>query len=182
MKYARLILLFLIANSFFAGANALICGGRLIENCKECGNGNKSYTCAVCEDNYFPLLNNLFCFACDDPLYGQEGCKGQCTYKLDNISLLYVNCSDCKEGYFNYNGICYKCDYYSTGCSECSYDSDTNQFQSLKCSTEEGYRLYINSKYSRCVKCTNLLSNCQKCNLIAQNRTEAQCQQCKDNY
>ena len=134
MNHTRLILLFLIASSFFAGANALECGDRQIENCKECGKGNQSDTCAVCEDNYFPLLYNLFCFACDDPLYGQEGCKGQCTYKLDNTNYLYVNCSDCKEGYYNKNGVCYKCgdDDYSKGCSECSYDSQEKKMKKMK--------------------------------------------------
>ena len=37
MNHTRLILLFLIASSFFAGANVLECGDRQIENCKECG-------------------------------------------------------------------------------------------------------------------------------------------------
>ena len=175
MNHANLILLLLISISFFAEDNSLVCGGRLIENCKECGKGSNNDTCAVCESNYFPLLHNLFCYACDDPFYGQEGCKGQCAYKLDTINLFYNNCSDCKEGYYNKNGACIKCDLNITGCSECSYSSQKKELKCLKCSTEEGYRLNQNS---RCVKCDDLLSNCEKCHFVGNNGTEAECDQC----
>ena len=177
MNHVSLILLFLIAISFFEGDNSLKCGDRIIENCKECGKGNKSDTCAVCENNYFPLLYNLFCFACDDPFYGQKGCKGQCTYNLDNINLLYNNCLDCKKGYYNKNGVCYKCELNIPGCSECSYSSQNNELKCLNCSTEEGYRL---NQTSNCVKCDDLLDNCEKCHFVGNNGTEAECDQCID--
>ena len=178
MDHTRLILLFLIASSFFGGANALECGDRQIENCKECGKGNQSDTCAVCEDNYFPLLYNLFCFACDDPLYGQEGCKGQCTYNLDLNNSLYVHCQNCKEGYYNKNGVCYKCDLNIAGCSECSYSSEKDELKCLKCSTEEGYRF---NQSSNCVKCNDLLYNCKKCHFVGNEGLE-ECDECLDGF
>ena len=182
MKEDTLVLFILILNLKIIKADYLKCGEELIENCKECGKGNQSDTCATCEDNYFPLLNNLFCFSCNDPSYGQEGCKGQCTYKLDWTNYLYTNCLDCKEGYYNKNGACLKCgdDDNSKGCSECSYDSQENKFKCLKCSTEEGYRLNTNS---RCVKCDDSMpAKCKKCRFSGENGTETECEECTDGY
>ena len=179
MNHASLILIFLISSSFFVGAYGLSCGDRQIENCKECGKGNQSDACGVCEDNYFPLLYNLFCFACDDPYYGQEGCKGQCTYNLDVNNSLYVHCQNCKEGYYNKDGVCYKCDLKITGCSECSYNPGKEEITCLKCSTEEGYRL---NQTSKCIKCNDLLYDCKKCKFIGNNVTEAECEECLDGY
>ena len=110
MNHNILVFLIFIYSVFLVEVDALVCGNNQIENCKECGKGNKSDTCAICEDNYFPLLENIFCFSCDDPVYGQAGCKGACSYKIDNTNELYVNCKDCKEGYFNKEGVCFKCD------------------------------------------------------------------------
>ena len=89
MKMNTIFLCFLFSNLLFLEVNTLTCGNNQIENCKECGKGNQSDTCATCEDNHFSLLENLFCFSCDDPIYGQPGCKGACTYKIDKIDELY---------------------------------------------------------------------------------------------
>ena len=97
MNITTFILLFLFSNMLFVEVNTLNCGNNQIENCKECGKGNQSDTCATCESNYFPLLENLFCFVCDDPIYGQVGCKGSCIYEIDNKNELYVQCNECKE-------------------------------------------------------------------------------------
>ena len=64
MSRITLILLILLLNTFFTKVKALSCGDRQIDNCKECDKGNQSDACAICEDNCFPLLENLFCFAC----------------------------------------------------------------------------------------------------------------------
>ena len=179
MNSASLIFLFLLSNTFFSGAKALTCGERQIDNCKECGKGNQSDTCAVCEDNYFPLLKNLYCFSCEDPIYGQEGCKGGCIFKNNSNYSVYVSCPECKEGYFNKDGICFKCDYNSTGCLECSYNteesSEDKRFKCLKCSSEEGYRL---NKDHKCVKCDDFVYNCKKCHFIGDEGTESECDEC----
>ena len=159
----------------------MICEDRLIDNCKECGKGNESNSCSICEAEHFPLLENLFCFACDDPLYGQEGCKGECKRINDTNNTLYVNCQDCKQGYFNNGGICHKCDEIIPGCLDCTYkiENGVENKKCLKCSKEDGYRIIEDST---CDKCESFLSNCTKCHFVGDEGTESECDECSDGF
>ena len=76
MKKINILLLYCILSSVLFKSNFLKCGEEQIENCDQCRIGESANTCKKCKDKYFPVLNNLFCLACDDPLYGQVGCGG----------------------------------------------------------------------------------------------------------
>ena len=131
----RIIIIFksLLFISFFIKQNSLQCGETLIDKCKECGKGKEINSCGICEPGYFPLLENLFCFPCDDLIYGQEGCKGECD-SSNFYSTGFVTCQDCKEGYYNLEGKCLKCDFESSGCLSCSYEKEKNSDdQKCKC-------------------------------------------------
>lgn len=100
----------------------LKCDEEEIDNCIECGIGENSGTCSKCKDMHFLFFNNLLCLPCDDPLYGQIRCGGNCDgTNYQETSFALCDNSDCKEGFFNLNGICYKCDDDSPGCSKCEF-------------------------------------------------------------
>ena len=71
MDKAILILFALILNLSTEKVDVLKCGDEIIDNCEECGKGDQSDSCAVCKANHFPLLENLLCISCDDPILGQ---------------------------------------------------------------------------------------------------------------
>ena len=98
--------LYLILNLLLAKVDSLTCGEEEIKNCKFCLGGDGTDQCDECEDGYFPLLGNLTCIACDDPIYGQPGCKGKCEYlRPGNVKCL----GECKEGFYKSGYSCYKC-------------------------------------------------------------------------
>ena len=181
MNFATSIFLFLLSNTFFSGAKALTCGERQIDNCKECGKGEQSSKCGKCEDYHFPVLNNLFCIACDDPLNGQEGCKGECN-STDFINSGIAYCQECKEGYYNDDGICNKCSYSNSGCETCSYELEEGSyyktFKCQKCINEE-YRM---DYFNICTSCNQTLSGCKKCHFKGDKGLEAECDECLPNY
>ena len=140
---------------FIDKSYALKCGEQEIKNCLECGNGDKLDTCMKCEEKYFLFFHNLTCLACDDANYGQIGWGGNCDgsrYITDGV----VYCDkDCKEGYYNIEGICYKCSEVCPGCKKCKND---DKFICEECINNE-YNLDKN--FSLCVHCS--LPNCIKC-------------------
>ena len=182
MNKALLILLVLLSNSFLVEASTITCGNNQIENCKECGKDDKSNSCGTCEAGYFPLLNNLFCIECNDPVNGQIGCKGDCINNNSSSSVLAL-CQDCEEGYYNIDGLCLKCENKNPGCSSCTYEKNEttgwNKFKCLKCLNEEVYRINENS---RCVQCNETISNCKKCHFKGNQGIEAQCDECEKDF
>jgi len=111
MKFYFLIILTLIIN--------LKCFEHTIKNCEKIDKTNIN-RCEICEDKYFLFYNNLFCLPCDDKYYGQIGCDGNCdSSKYENDRFVYCN-DECKEGFYNLNGICFNCTKGSPGCKICN--------------------------------------------------------------
>ena len=179
MKAIILILFTLIFNPFLVKADNLKCGDQEIENCKVCGQGEASDSCATCQAEHFPVLDNLLCLSCEDPIYGQVGCKGECDGK-DYSNSGFAYCQECKEGYYNLEGLCYKCEVGSPGCILCSNEKETGtqneKFKCKKCLNENEYR--INEDF-RCQKCNELLPNCNKCHFSGEKPI---CDECYDRY
>ena len=99
------------------------CGDEYIEKCTKCGTGDSENTCVQCIDKYFLVPNGVFCLACNDSLYGQIGCEGNCdstNLVNDRNVLCYEN--DCKEGFFNLNGFCTSCGMEIDNCKKCSIE------------------------------------------------------------
>ena len=193
MKLLYIFILFLISSFLFCGTDALKCGENEISNCIECGIGENASTCISCEDKHFLFFHNLLCLPCDDPLYGQVACGGNCdstNYETTRNVLCEKN--GCKEGFYNLNGICFNCSVSSTGCKKCVYNEEG--FKCLECSDK--YKLdsdglcrscwYYSHNY--CNKCAfnfsldNAPNYCEECNLgyyldIDDNRY---CKKCKE--
>jgi hypothetical protein len=131
------------------------CGEERIENCKECGKGEESNSCSICEVDHFLLLENLLCISCTDPILGQVGCQGECD-SSDYSNSGFAYCKECKEGYYNLEGLCHECEVGSPGCEECTYvyeeTSENKIFKCLKCLNEEEY--IINEDFL-CEKCND---------------------------
>ena len=182
MNKLNLILLIYALNLLFAKGEILTCGEEQISNCKECGKDSESNSCATCEAEHFPLLENLLCFPCDDPIYGQAGCVGECdSSKYSQTG--FVTCQNCKDGYYNLEGLCYTCAVGNPGCKNCSYEkeNDTNitRFKCLKCLNDEEYRINENFK---CVKCNEKISNCRKCHFVGDSDSNVVCDECMSGY
>ena len=144
-------LLILILNR----TDILKCGGENIENCIECGKGEESNTCAKCKDKYFLFFHNLYCVACDNSTYGQVGCGGYCDgSRFSNDRFAYCNKNDCKEGFYNLEGICFRCDDGSPGCQKCRIQESENENEENKFICEE----CLNNKYH-----LNELGFCENC-------------------
>ena len=182
MNKFSLIFLSLILNQLLVYSISKSCGEEEITNCKECGVAENSNSCGICEDNHFPLLDNLLCFPCDDPIYGQAGCKGQCdSSKYSSSGFVY--CQNCKDGYYNLEDLCHSCDSGSPGCSNCTNEKDPDTgietFKCLKCLNEQEYR--INDEH-RCVKCSEKLDYCEKCHYVGETGFQAECDKCESGY
>ena len=179
MKKSILILFALILNLFLADAEYLKCGDQQIDNCKECGKDEEMDTCAKCEAQHFPLLENLLCFPCDDPTFGQIGCLGECD-STDYTTSGFAYCEKCKEGFYNLEGFCYQCEIGSPGCIKCTYEKEIEQeskrFKCQQCLNEQEYRL--NDAF-RCEKCNEFLENCNKCHFFGE---QALCDECNSGY
>ena len=68
----------------------------------------------------FITLANLFCLPCNDPIYGNVGCIGNCdgsNYLKDRN--IMCNENDCAEGLYNLNGICFNCTDGLPNCKKC---------------------------------------------------------------
>ena len=157
--------LYLILNLLLAKVDSLTCGEEEIKNCKFCLGGDGTDQCDECEDGYFPLLGNLTCIACDDPIYGQPGCKGNCKYQNGNIQCL----GECKEGFYKSGYSCNKCE----GCKNCTGNNICHE-----CINKD-YKLQSN----RCYKCSDILTNCKKCHFVEnENEPKEECEECQPDY
>ena len=179
MRNINYFLAFCLLNLILCRVDAMKCGDEVIENCVKCGTGDKANTCIECNDKHFLFFNNLFCLPCDDPLYGQVGCGGNCD-ATDYLETRNVFCEKdgCKEGFYYLNGICTNCTFGSPDCKKCSYTLNENneeEFKCLECLSDE-YYLDPNDGichgygcYSHCRKCKhyningNHLMPCEEC-------------------
>ena len=178
MNKETLVLLILILTIFFAGTNTLECGENQIENCKECSK-EVGDSCGICEPNHFPLLENLFCLPCNDPRYGQVGCKGECV-RTNNTDSPFIYCTECEKGFFNEDGICRNCSEILSGCSECAYEkvgsSDEEKLKCKKCLNEEEYSL--NELSGKCIHCSDNQWDCKKCHYKKDKSLQSECEEC----
>ncbi len=108
MNKSLLIILTIILNSLLIKGDTRQCGEESINNCQVCGKYETYDSCGTCEANHFPLMENLLCMACNDPIYGQVGCKGDCDGK-DYSTTSFAFCDNCLDGYYSLNGICTQC-------------------------------------------------------------------------
>ena len=114
-------LCFLFVNLLYY-INSLLCKNNSIDHCLKCASEGNEDTCEQCEDTYFPLYSNTYCIKCDDEIDGQKGCGGKCD-SSNYTTILNVLCEEngCKEGYYNVDGICNKCNKGSEYCTNCTY-------------------------------------------------------------
>ena len=180
MKAIILIILFL-SNVIFVCNEASKCGGEVIDHCIKCNSGESSDSCLTCENKYFLFFNDLLCLPCDDSIYGQIGCKGNCD-GTDYLETRNIFCDEgqCKEGFYYLNGICTNCSKESTGCSKCTYEIKENStkgnFICEECESNE-YKL---NEFGMCEHC-QLMENCVNCH-YNDNYTKSICVKCSNNY
>ena len=158
----RLLIYYYFLSFTFILSVSLKCGENEIENCETCGSGESANTCLKCKDKYFLIFHNLYCKSCDDPEYGQVGCGGNCdSLNYLNTGFAFCNDNDCKEGFYNLNGICYDCNNGVPNCKKCKVEQE-NENSPLKYECEEcisnEYKLYENHGCGKCY-----LTNCEKC-------------------
>ena len=173
MEQFRFLILVLSISLIFLNSEAKQCGDEQINNCKTCGKLEGFDICETCEDNYFLVMDNLLCLACNDSLYGQVGCKGNCDAS-DYKTTSHVLCDECKEGYYKVNGICTSCNMGSPGCKECTYESTSEGFKCQECLSNE-YKL----ENYKCKKCE--VSKCSKCHFEGEDQHEV-CDICQGGY
>ena len=175
--------LLLLSNIILISKEDIQCDGEIIENCIQCNTGEDSDSCATCEKNHFSFFNNLLCLACNDSIYGQVECEGNCIFSNYDSLYGFVDCekNGCKEGYYNYEGMCLTCSSRNKGCLKCSFEVQENKtsenFTCLECDTEsKEYRLL---ESGLCEKC--YLSECLKCH-YDDIFNESICDQCYEGY
>ena len=154
------------------------CGEEIIDHCIQCGTGENNDTCIQCENNYFLFLFNYLCLPCDNLYFGDAGCDGNCHRNGDIFS---CDENGCKEGFYNINGVCFKCDHNSPNCVKCNYlppegftDSNERIFKCTECISNE-YNITNNA----CHKC--FIENCAKC-LYKDNSINPVCIKCNYNF
>ena len=165
-----------------------------LKDCKKCDSSEKSNLCPSCEDEYFSFFNGLLCLPCNDSLYGQVNCEGKCDgvdYKKKRIP----NCEEkgCKEGYYNINGNCTKCNEYFPKCAKCSFEIEEtakdSTYSCLEC--VKGYKLDLNGECKACpivereggkyLSCSNEDFVVYECNTQHANKKDSICVHCPDN-
>ena len=177
MQAIRFFVLTLSITLIFIKIEAKQCGDEEINNCKTCGKFKGFDSCETCEDNYFLVMDNLLCLPCNDSLYGQVGCKGNCDAS-DYKTSSHVLCDECIDGYYNLEGFCRICNTSSPGCKKCTYKSEgestSKEFKCQECLSSE-YKLQDNY----CHKCS--VPYCKKCHFEGEDQN-AVCDICKDWY
>jgi hypothetical protein len=161
------------------------CKRHNIENCEIYGkdnDGKEIEICIKCKEKYFLFYNNLYCLPCNDSLYGQVGCQGNCDASnyLQTRNVI-CNKNDCGEGYYNLNGICLSCSKGSKGCKKCSITLNENNeevYNCLECLNNE-YK-YISS-YG-CLKCNLDEKYYKKCHFININSYDEECDECEEGF
>jgi len=132
-------------------------------------------TCTKCQDKYFLFFHNLYCLPCDDPIYGQEGCQGNCDSSRYNITRkVFCNENNCKEGYYYLDGICFNCSTGSPGCKKCKIQVENEQkYICEECLNNQ----YILNERNICEECS--VEKCEKCHF---NNSKAICDKCFDGF
>ena len=159
------------------------CSKSSIENCEEFEIINDEEFCTKCKDKHFPFFNNLYCFPCDNELYGQIGCGGNCDssrYKEERI--VYCNPNECKEGYDYLNGLCINCTKQQPGCKTCNITENINNngqkdyyYECIECLSNE----YILDE-KKCKKCST--ENCIQCHYNDFDLENKECDKCYEDY
>ena len=177
MQQFRFFILTLAITLLFIKSEPNQCGDERINNCKTCGKFEGLDSCGTCEDNYFLVMDKLLCIPCNDLLYGQAGCKGNCDAS-DYKDTSFAFCDECIDGYYNLEGMCRTCDEGSEGCKKCTYESEgestSKEFKCQECLSSE-YKLQDNY----CQKCS--VSNCDKCHYEGEEQ-KAVCDICVSGY
>ena len=177
MQQFRFFILALAFTLIFINSEAKQCGDEQINNCKTCGKFEGFDSCETCEDNYFLVMDNLLCLPCNDPLYGQSGCKGNCDAS-DYKTTSYAFCDECIDGYYSLEGLCNTCDKGSPGCKKCTYKSEgESTYKKFKCQECLSNEYKLEGNY--CQKCS--LSYCDKCHFEGVEQKEV-CDICKSGY
>jgi len=158
-----------------------LCGRSEIAHCIECDTEHEK--CTKCENKYFVLFAGLKCISCNDKLYGQLACEGNCDGSRYN-ELKNVLCDECKEGYYNINGICHQCSVGSENCNKCSYvappGSDQKKFKCLECVGGLYGQYRVDSYDGKCHTCQK--PNCTECVFIDGTKDDYNCIKCIDNF
>ena len=175
----NIVILFSILKLILSFDVVAYCGDEKIDNCIECGTGENKNSCKKCRDKYFLFMNNLLCIPCDDPIYGQIGCGGNCDGSRYNVTkFAFCNERQCKEGFYNLNGLCFNCAEGSPGCSQCymeEIENDETVYKCEKCLANFKY----SEKYGTCEKCS--IDNCRKCH-FNYNYSKTECDECYSGY
>ena len=158
MKALNFLILFSVLIWISCKSDTLKCGEEEIENCSKCGEGD---TCSVCKDKHFQFFNNLLCLPCNDPIYGDAGCIGNCdgSNYLNDRNIM-CNENDCGEGLYNLNGICFNCTNGLPNCKKCHSEINEYNIKIYKCDECLSDEYKINA-YGECSHCQ--INNCKRC-------------------
>ena len=181
MKAVNFLVL-LSLNQLIFCKQSVKCGGEIIENCLECDPKDNYESCLKCEENHFLFFNNLLCLPCNHSIYGQIGCEGNCDgSNYINTGFAFCEKGDCKEGYYNLNGLCLQCNDGSTACSKCTYEvqekgNDTElDFKCHECISNE----YNLTEFVYCEHCD--MDYCDICHFSDDFKKEI-CDNCSDGF
>ena len=181
MNYKKIFILYIFyIISFFNISYTLKCGKEDIENCLECGSGDKANECIICKDKHFLFFNNLYCLPCNDSFYGQIGCEGNCdaTNYLEKRNV-FCDKDGCKEGFYNLEGFCFNCSEGTQGCKKCSYTLNQKNEHEYHCTECLNNEYKLNSQ-GHCDHCN--IDNCKKCHYDLYGNNLWFCDQCYEGY
>ena len=177
-KFISFYALFIIN---FIFANQKLCGRNEIENCIDCN--SEQEICIKCENKYFISFAGLKCISCNNEIYGQLACEGNCDGSKYN-EIKNVLCDKCKEGYYSIEGICTLCSIGSENCVKCSYEasegSDKYIYKCLECVDGLYGEYRVNKIDGKCRKCA-LPPHCLECRYI-NGTNDVECIKCENDY
>ena len=133
----------------------------------------------LCEDDSFYLYT--FCFKCDDIIFGNPGCLPSSKCNIDTKKN-QLNCSQCKEGYFQSSKGCSPCSMKNIGCKKCS-NSITNDFECDECF--EGYTLNSSKlcKLMESKEYPEISPGCLICeDKLNEYKSKSKCESCKEGF
>ena len=159
------------------------CDGNIIDYCLECGKGIHTDKCVKCDNKTFSFVNGYFCRKCDEKIFGNIGCGGNCDgSNYEKLRNILCEENGCKEGYYNIDGICHQCSIGSSYCINCTYiapsGSTIKQFKCLEClgGLRGEYRVLSDGKCHTCK-----MSHCKKCHYINDTNL-SECEECEKDY
>ena len=174
----HLIILFSLFSCILAISYVLKCGEEHIDNCVKCDMEN-SYSCATCKPYHFLFFHNLICLPCDDEIYGQVGCGGNCDgTRYNETRMVFCEKDGCKEGYFNLNGICFRCADGSPGCKKCEIE-EKNDTEIYKCNECLSNEFRLSSDLGVCLPCR--MDFCLRCH-FNEDYSKTECDKCIFKY